>query len=1114
MVGPIRRRRSTRSIRPSRRDADRNPAKWRSGKRAMATWIVAVTAAILLALWLLRAAYVALWLRRPWDFPLGFDPDGTCPRVGTSCGILSGFLLTWLTVGAATAIFLLLRLRAVTKPYKSRAEKKPFELVPTAGSIVGEIVGRDEICEVIIDDLRNSADRRPHILLGGIGAGKTAVIVQLTRILATRRAVPVPVRLRDADKGVLDFQGLARKQFLSEIEDSVLSQGEAERAWRHLRKHDRIVVLADGMEEALSDRDADDDREAMVRVGIRRARREKLPLIIASRPHDTLRGADAAIFELEPLSKSESLGYLERHDTAGDRQRLDWIVETADIAESPIYLRITRELHERGLLQHLTDGVKARGVNTRNLDRSALRLNLLDTWLWALVHGHLQPEVPLTRDERLVTVTLMAAVAVEGLERDSLEVKYSDVVRMKDGGGDERDDDSDESRRQFREADDDEEILKDGALGTRVTAVLKKRNIRPVQVRLAAAWASRLGLLEARGEEVRFDHSILQAYLGSLLLDEVIGSEDFRNTAFQAPKHPGRELLIALVLMSRRRAGPDIGAGGLSADNPITEADAVALDRLRTLVSALIKRASRRKDNKALDMFAAALEIDSVLDAPQHEVIAQKVSQAWDTFTASDQRTLEEAKIGLVRRFGDAARLIDRRAARRELSETALPAYHDLFRIGWRESASYAVRHAVAQELGLSGHGAFRQLDGDFQAALHDESAELEDSEIPDPEQWWRLRIMSAWLAPLLFGSVSPGSRGATATAEDAQKTLEAAQKNLMEWVRRVGTTPVGDRELRLPISIEVALAQGFTYAANRRRRHPYAEVEARSFLVEQAAELLKRTGFWAGQLTLLHALTLWSLPDDGVVDVDRPGNARRNGTKAAWSPDPRTRIRHWLQSAGTKRDRTADADRRSTEDRMHPFVKEAAELAILALESREPERFIWIDVFGVTSKIGSRNKQPGVPRKHNLWIPPSTGWSSLAPRAQQLVADVLLLLSLADRGQRTVDREQRLGRANRPDLPPCLERERAPLDPNRSAGDASAVQPGSNCAGGCPFELCPYPPKGIQSYRAEMSEAFCRRQQTLLGRGSLVRRAAPWQGTLPEDLREFWADMAHRARR
>jgi hypothetical protein len=53
-----------------------------------------------------------------------------------------------------------------------------------------------------------------------------------------------------------------------------------------------------------------------------------------------------------------------------------------------------------------------------------------------------------------------------------------------------------------------------------------------------------------------------------------------------------------------------------------------------------------------------------------------------------------------------------------------------------------------------------------------------------------------------------------------------------------------------------------------------------------------------------------------------------------------------------------------------------------------------------------------------------------------------------------------------------------------------------------------------VQSYRAELSDAFCRRQQTLLGRSELRRKSAPWQGALPSDLRRFWHDMALRARR
>jgi hypothetical protein len=48
-----------------------------------------------------------------------------------------------------------------------------------------------------------------------------------------------------------------------------------------------------------------------------------------------------------------------------------------------------------------------------------------------------------------------------------------------------------------------------------------------------------------------------------------------------------------------------------------------------------------------------------------------------------------------------------------------------------------------------------------------------------------------------------------------------------------------------------------------------------------------------------------------------------------------------------------------------------------------------------------------------------------------------------------------------------------------------------------------------VQPYRSELSEAFCRGQQTLLNRGL----TAPWQSILRADLKHFWADMADRAR-
>jgi hypothetical protein len=191
----------------------------------------------------------------------------------------------------------------------------------------------------------------------------------------------------------------------------------------------------------------------------------------------------------------------------------------------------------------------------------------------------------------------------------------------------------------------------------------------------------------------------------------------------------------------------------------------------------------------------------------------------------------------------------------------------------------------------------------------------------------------------------------------------------------------------------------------------------------------------------------------------------------------------------------------------------EAGELVIAALQTGRPERFIWIDEHGVTSKIGASQTNRAELRKHQLWIPPSIGWSALHPRAQRLVGDVLLLMNLADRGDDPRSREERLARANRRDLPPCLTKDRGPMKPNLKIGVTESAQPGKSCPGDCAFDLCPYPPKGSITYHAELTEPFCRRQQALL-EPSVRRKTARWQGMSAADLRRFWGEMATRARR
>jgi hypothetical protein len=59
-----------------------------------------------------------------------------------------------------------------------------------------------------------------------------------------------------------------------------------------------------------------------------------------------------------------------------------------------------------------------------------------------------------------------------------------------------------------------------------------------------------------------------------------------------------------------------------------------------------------------------------------------------------------------------------------------------------------------------------------------------------------------------------------------------------------------------------VALAQGFKQAANHRIL-PTESSASRDLLSERAWEMLKQTRYWFARLTLIHALTLWALPED-----------------------------------------------------------------------------------------------------------------------------------------------------------------------------------------------------------------------------------------------------------
>jgi hypothetical protein len=258
---------------------------------------------------------------------------------------------------------------------------------------------------------------------------------------------------------------------------------------------------------------------------------------------------------------------------------------------------------------------------------------------------------------------------------------------------------------------------------------------------------------------------------------------------------------------------------------------------------------------------------------------------------------------------------------------------------------------------------------------------------------------------------------------------------------------------------------------------------------------MLENARFWFSRLTLLHALCLWHL---GAA-------SREFGERGDPRQDIETRVLNWLRRPDGRGE--------------HRFVLEAARLVIAAIQTGRPEQYIWIDESGVTTKVGSRSPELGPDPSRKLWIPPSSGWLALDERAQQLVADVLILLNLAERGiSRTAeelrDREERLKRMNINELPYCLCKDRNDqLMPISSPGSGAGARYGG-CRAGCPVRLCPYPLKSAQPYRVELSEAFCRNQREILSHKRIRHGGpAPWQDTLRSELRQFWTAMEERAR-
>ena len=1085
--------------------------------------------------------------------------DARCRDAPASCAVLSGLLLTIVPISIAVIWVLVWRLDRVRRVYRREAQQHPDRLLDT-DLATDEIVGRDDLCRVLQDDLwsawengesitmsgprrrrpgaggregrqrtggheRDGSQRRPVVLVGDIGIGKTAVLARLTQLLAERGAVPVAIRLRSTPgEQELDLLERARRTFLATA--PVRSEAEGDKIWRRLLDNDQVVIVADGLEEALMD--VEQKRETSIRRAIENVRRGGVAMIISSRPHEALGHLDVAMTTLEPISPQAAVEYILRGAQSPERERVRLIVERGDVTEAPIFMKIARDLQDIHAL---------RRVDTRESDRLGLRVGLLDHWMKALTEGRIRPDAPVTRSDRARAIENLEALALVGLGEDSLEVRFDSMDELLGVNA--------------KTEDKDKEVVE-----------LAKQKLRAT-----AADCERLGLVNALPAGVRFQHSILQAYLGSKAIRRAFSGTDDSVTmrAWEQIKKSrgeplGRELLLALDMScvngkdSKGEVVKRLVSWATSDDveSSMPASKAVAASAAAVAGAAALVRSERRGRRSAREIGPAvsdkivdalrSIKGGAVRDARLRDVLQRWCADGDAGANSADRDAFLAARLLAVARLAEARQ-------------------HELLWAICHTRGDYTVRLAAARALGAGGVEAFNFLatDEDWTWITQPVTNDQPRGDQKTKAKYELLFPLCGWLLPQLVVSIAQDGEeartenraradGATtdalvsgvdevkktpneedsvddedlrpdAGAQVATSVSPATAREPSPWRRRVLRSRFGVRlgvhkrrdghqrveeragpstdtkqvddllaswvrstceSGRGHVGRQVALAQGFRHAANAK----WLDAHTRSALSAHARQLLGDETFWYVRIAVIQALTLWLLAD--IADDTKGGDPE---------PEAEERIYQWAGSPA------------------HPFVKQAADLCARALRTGQPANYLWIDEAETVGRFGSGRKAVRASIDGELWIPRYAGWLSLAPAAQRLVAEIVILLNLADRGRTVADRDELLAKTARDDLPPCMQTKggRAHLHVERGLHEQKA--PGTDCIAGCEFDLCPYPSLADDLSRGDLSEAFCRQQEALLKWGRAMRR--PWwqKSATRKELKRFWSSLERRRR-
>ena len=218
--------------------------------------------AALFVLWVARALYVVL-RSRPASFPMDVEKDLWTHRAWQLATPSPGIPPAPVLAGPGVPVFLLVAAYAGAPTIRAQGTwRQPRRSCRRQGSIIGEVVGRDELCQVMIDDPAGPwHPASTWSVIGGVRTGKTALLVRLTKLLAEQGAVPgagSAAGRPGADSTSVSWPACGSWPRRT---PSSCPMPREKKVWRQLCKDDRVVVLADGLEEALIEGEVEKERD-------------------------------------------------------------------------------------------------------------------------------------------------------------------------------------------------------------------------------------------------------------------------------------------------------------------------------------------------------------------------------------------------------------------------------------------------------------------------------------------------------------------------------------------------------------------------------------------------------------------------------------------------------------------------------------------------------------------------------------------------------------------------------------------------------------------------------------------------------------------------------------